>query len=301
MSKILEHLGIIVILLSSYLINLSFSQKVERHAGDIFKMDYTFIESHRGVNREKPENTMEAFKKAVEYGIEAIETDTWLTKDGVLVIVHGGSDGEIGDYYDHSGKVTELTWEELKKYRTIEGGLPMPSLEELFIYAKETKLFINLEIKDKRRELVFPVLIRLIEYYDMFDKIELSSFHHEYIDSVNYYNERTNGPYLIFSFINNFYDDLKFNYTGSALNIHWVGIDKNVCLKAKENGMSVMAWFAMVEIETDFIYQELMDAGVHVITTNEPLKAKLFRDKYYAQKRKNQQQQKTSTTTFLGK
>jgi len=44
--------------------------------------------AHRGYKAAWPENTMGAFKGAVEVGSHAIETDLHLSKDGVVVISH---------------------------------------------------------------------------------------------------------------------------------------------------------------------------------------------------------------------
>lgn len=46
------------------------------------------IIAHRGYKAKFPENTMRAFKGAVEVGAEGIETDVHLTKDGVVVLSH---------------------------------------------------------------------------------------------------------------------------------------------------------------------------------------------------------------------
>lgn len=44
--------------------------------------------AHRGYKAANPENTMGAFRGAVEIGAHAIETDLHITRDGVLVISH---------------------------------------------------------------------------------------------------------------------------------------------------------------------------------------------------------------------
>lgn len=46
------------------------------------------IFAHRGARVELPENTIEAFSRAIERGVEVIETDVRLTSDGHLVIFH---------------------------------------------------------------------------------------------------------------------------------------------------------------------------------------------------------------------
>lgn len=44
--------------------------------------------AHRGYKAKFPENTMGAFKGAVEVGAEGLETDIHLSKDGVVVLSH---------------------------------------------------------------------------------------------------------------------------------------------------------------------------------------------------------------------
>jgi glycerophosphoryl diester phosphodiesterase len=46
------------------------------------------IIAHRGASRERPENTLAAFRRALELGADAIELDVHLTADGVLVVHH---------------------------------------------------------------------------------------------------------------------------------------------------------------------------------------------------------------------
>ena len=44
--------------------------------------------AHRGASAEQPENTMPAFERAIEVGVDAIETDVHLTRDGHLIVSH---------------------------------------------------------------------------------------------------------------------------------------------------------------------------------------------------------------------
>ncbi|MBL9018814.1 MAG: glycerophosphodiester phosphodiesterase [Myxococcales bacterium] len=44
--------------------------------------------AHRGASAERPENTMPAFERAVECGVDALEMDVHLTRDGHLIVVH---------------------------------------------------------------------------------------------------------------------------------------------------------------------------------------------------------------------
>jgi len=44
--------------------------------------------AHRGASAERPENTMPAFERAVEVGVDALELDVHLTRDGHLIVAH---------------------------------------------------------------------------------------------------------------------------------------------------------------------------------------------------------------------
>jgi len=46
------------------------------------------LQGHRGARGLAPENTLAAFRKALEIGVTTIETDLALTRDGVLVLAH---------------------------------------------------------------------------------------------------------------------------------------------------------------------------------------------------------------------
>ena len=62
------------------------AEEVKEKEKQIKKLNPLFFQgiAHRGIHdNESTENSLGAFKKAVEYGIEAIETDVWICKDGV--------------------------------------------------------------------------------------------------------------------------------------------------------------------------------------------------------------------------
>ncbi len=52
--------------------------------------------AHRGASAELPENTMPAFERAMEIGVDALETDVHLTRDGVLVVSHDETASRMG-------------------------------------------------------------------------------------------------------------------------------------------------------------------------------------------------------------
>ncbi|KAI1662566.1 PLC-like phosphodiesterase [Daldinia decipiens] len=104
--------------------------------------------AHRGYKALFPENTMLAFRAAVEAGAHAIETDLHLSKDGVVVLMH---DPKLKRCYGDDSKVKDHDWSSLSKLRTVrEPPQPMPQLVELLEYLNQPELqhiWIMLDIK----------------------------------------------------------------------------------------------------------------------------------------------------------
>ena len=286
--KYIFYIIILLFLIASKIIKFKFkrfrSKKKNkiRTAKDIFLPHKVYIESHRGVNMEIFQNTLESFKRAIDYGADSIETDVWLTKDNVLVLLHAKNrEGSLTNYYDHPGNVMDLTWAELLNYRTIRDNQTMPRLSDLMIIAKD-KIFINLEIKDQRIDLVFPLLVKLIEQYDFFDQISLGSTSFEYYNKVQEFN-KNNNKQLTFVFIYDKFQENLFDYSkrGSTLNIYWKDAKKYVCQKAHENGMAIIAWIDINEVENIDMYKVLIENGVDAICCNNLKLAKNFIKDYY--------------------
>jgi glycerophosphoryl diester phosphodiesterase len=257
--------------------------RLKRHSFDIFKPNHKiFIDSHRGVNKEFFQNTYLAFKKAIQYNIDGIELDVWLSKDNVPVIVHGGGDGNISGYYNGTGSVKNYTIKELKKFRSIEDNQPIPLLEEVLKMCKN-KIFLNIEIKDNRYDIVFNEIIKLLEKYNMFNQIQISSFHHNYYNKVKNYNLNHKKKIEFgFLYLNNSTSKFNYNYPKCALNIHYTDVSENVIKKAHKKKMAVIAWFQMNANEDLKIYKKLFQLGVDGIITNVPNILKLYRDHYYS-------------------
>ena len=261
---------------------------LKRKSFDIFNKNHKiFIEGHRGVNREKPQNTKTSFLKAIEYQLDSIELDIWLSKDKIPVVFHGGNEGELSDFFNSKGSIKNYNIDYLKALEC-EGKEKIPLLEEIFQICKN-KIFINIEIKDDRIDMLFPILLNLIEKYDMYQQIQISSFIHDYYYKIKDFNEKNQNKKIEFGFLyhpiieRNVYknEEFNFNFPGFQINIYAFDINEELVKKAKENNMSVMAWFKILDEENDEIYKKLFDLNVDVICSNEPKKLMIFRENYY--------------------
>jgi glycerophosphoryl diester phosphodiesterase len=76
-------------------------------------MKFPLIIGHRGAKGIAPENSLSGFKKAVELGIDGVELDVHLTKDGKLVVIH---DMDLKRLSGLKIPIKQFTFEELKKY-----------------------------------------------------------------------------------------------------------------------------------------------------------------------------------------
>ena len=80
--------------------------------------DNVYVAAHRGWSTVYPENTMEAFRAAIDLGVDQIETDVRVTRDGELVLIH---DETVDRTTNGSGRVIDMTLSELKALDACNG------------------------------------------------------------------------------------------------------------------------------------------------------------------------------------
>jgi len=113
-------------------------------------MRLPWVIAHRGASAVAPENTMAAFRRAVELGADCIETDLHLSRDGRLVILH---DATLNRTTNGEGPVKNLTLAELREldagrwFSQQFAGERLPTIEELLDFAGQVDLSLYLEIK----------------------------------------------------------------------------------------------------------------------------------------------------------
>ena len=141
--------------------------------------------AHRGHSIAYPENTLEAYRKAIELGVEMIECDVNITRNGTLVMMH---DSTLDRTTTGSGRVSASTWEEIQqldaggKFKPEFAGVRVPSTEETLLLYKETSTLSCIEVKganaDESNRIALGIVALLIKH-NMLDTAFLSSYHHE--------------------------------------------------------------------------------------------------------------------------
>lgn len=154
-----------------------------------------YVAAHRGWSEKYPENTMIAFKKAIELGVDQIETDIRMTSDGELVCIH---DDTVDRTTNGKGKVCELSFEEL---RSLDAGIlkgeefageRVPTFVELMELVKDhPTITLDIELKEYpksgREAIAYDVcdrVLKIVDEYGFTDRIVINTFNgalHEYI------------------------------------------------------------------------------------------------------------------------
>ncbi len=168
------------------------------------------LQGHRGTRGLAPENTLAAFRRALDLGVTTLETDVAITKDGIPVIAHDpyvspnlarGPDGAYAP--DKNTLIRSLTLAELKRYdigrldpgsayakqwprQTPVDGERYPTLVELLqlIKAGGRPVRLNLETKinPERPDDTLPpeeftrIVIATLEGEDFVERTTLQSF-----------------------------------------------------------------------------------------------------------------------------
>jgi len=145
--------------------------------------DGFIVIAHRGASAYYPENTMAAFRGAVEMNAEMIEIDIMLSKEGVPVVFH---DATLNDHTDGEGRLDEFTVQELKKldagswFDPEFAGQRILTLEEVLEFAAG-KIALNIEIKTEAVSQdaeggVEEKSLELVKEYKMEEYVMFSSF-----------------------------------------------------------------------------------------------------------------------------
>jgi glycerophosphoryl diester phosphodiesterase len=92
-----------------------------------------YVMAHRGNRVACPENTLAAFRRAIDEGADILETDLHLTADGVFVCIH---DATVDRTTDGRGAVAALTLQELKAL-SAAGGADSDRAARLASFAAE--------------------------------------------------------------------------------------------------------------------------------------------------------------------
>jgi glycerophosphoryl diester phosphodiesterase len=106
--------------------------------------------AHRGGSAEAPENTMAAFRHAVEIGARFVELDVQMSRDGELVVMH---DETVDRTTNGTGAIHNTTFEELRRldagswFGPHFAGQKIPTLREVLELCVNSGVGVVIELK----------------------------------------------------------------------------------------------------------------------------------------------------------
>jgi glycerophosphoryl diester phosphodiesterase len=183
-------LGVVAVLAAAYAIAALLARPAAEYPFFAQFEQRPLVMAHRGGRALWPENTLYAFERAVELGVDVLEMDVHTSADGVPVVMH---DDTVDRTTNGSGPIHSFTLEELKgldaayDWSPDDGqtfpyrgqGITVPTVEEVFAAFPDVAL--NIEIKQEEPSMVAP-FCQLIREHDLVDQVLVASFHEETID-----------------------------------------------------------------------------------------------------------------------
>jgi glycerophosphoryl diester phosphodiesterase len=143
--------------------------------------------AHRGAKAYEPENTLQAFQKALDLNSDGIELDVHLSADKHIIVIH---DETIDRTTNGKGLVNDFTLAELKSF-LIDGKYQIPTLNEVFDLV-DKRCLINIELKGLGTA---PKVVALIEEYISkknwnYDHFIISSFDWNMLEETSNLNSK---------------------------------------------------------------------------------------------------------------
>lgn len=146
---------------------------------------------HRGASAEQPENTLPAFRRALDAGATAIETDVRLTADGSIVLSHdptgtrmAGVDKAIRDCTLAEVQSWDVGWgfvDNEGRRPFVGKGYRIPTLEQALVEFPGVRF--NVDVKPNRPAVIDP-LLTLLKRLRAEDRVLLTSFHSSVLRSI---------------------------------------------------------------------------------------------------------------------
>ena len=225
--------------------------------------------AHRGASGSAPENTLAAFKKAIEIGVDAVELDLHGTADGEIVVIHDSSLDRTTDLHGH---INETTLETIRGadaggwFDAEFAGEPVPTLTEaLACIGKET--IAVLEIKDP---LIAEAVVAKIHETDTLDLTVVISFHTTVLQTIRTLEPRIATGWLIGNHDKHVSPVRLCQQLGefgsSLLNINHELITAEFAYEIRRRGIALWCW----TVDDIARMREMQTFGVQGITSNYP-------------------------------
>ena len=242
-----------------------------------------FIIAHRGASGSAPENTIAAFRKALDIGVDMIELDIHLSKDSILIVCR---DVSVNRTTNGAGEIRNLTLRELKQldagswYGKEFTGERLPTLEEVMqLVNGQSRLLIEIKGKSNVYQGLEEILVELLKRYDAKSWCIVQSFHTPFLTRLNELDPGI-APYKLIvadvPLLPMYVDDgLKFGSITAldfckAINPMGTMVSEQFINKVHARGQMVFVW-TINEVKKA---EKLIEMGADGIITNYPERMK---------------------------
>ena len=192
------------------------------------------ILGHRGAREEKPENTLMGFQYALDCGVDGIELDVHLSRDGIPMVIH---DSTVDRTANGSGAVLSMSCEELQNLDAGEGQ-GIPTLEQAVdLIAPHAHLFIEIKAPD----LESRVLEILAPYRQKDEPFIVKSFNHRVLQKIRSLDSQIPLAGLLVGIPIDPSHIIKM-FKGNMLSISTMTIDEKLVADCHKGGVEVCTW-----------------------------------------------------------
>ena len=257
----------------SSVMNLSYLKALSRGnvSLNVGIISRTQVTAHRGFSKVAPENTLPAFRSAMDCGADYIELDIQLTADDHLVVIH---DDKLDRTTNGTGMVEKYTYDQL---RTLSAGswfgkdgefddVEIPLFSDVLELVGDD-IMLNIEIKrsgDPKK--TAEKAVELIEEYGIVNSCYITSFSYPALKKVKQLN-----PKIKTGFIANLATATSFAQLPyiDAVSMNYLFVNQAVVNSAHHHGKRIFVWTVNRQSEM----QKMMALGVDNIITDRPDKA----------------------------
>ncbi len=232
------------------------------------KTDFIRI-AHRGASGIAPENTLTAFKTAIEIGVDAIELDLHGTVDNQIVVIH---DPTLDRTTDLNGLIKQTALKKIKQadagswFDQKFAGETIPTLSEVLTFAADKTISV-LEIKDTT---ITKRVVEIVCEMDVLNQVIIISFDFSAIETVRSVEPKISTG-LLSSGRNGSVCPIQLcqklcSIGSNILNVHHELITPEFAYEVRRRGITLWCW-TVDDIDR---IRELLSYGVQGITSNYP-------------------------------
>ena len=255
------------------------------------------VQGHRGARSALPENSLPGFNYALELGVDTLELDMGVSKDGVVVVVHDQKINpticqyKSGEPIEGELWIHQLSLDEIKaidcgskvnprfSQQTLIPGTEIPTLAEVFQLVKDSSfskaedVLFNIETKSNpsqpqaqpEPEVFIKAVLAVIDEFDLRDRVCIQSFDHRTLLAAHQYAPEVQRSALFERPVDN-WAEAALEVKADIVSPYFKLISKDNVVSMQAAGLRVIPWTANTTEDWD----TLLELGVDGIISDDP-------------------------------